>query len=112
MDIHIRFGALLVVQVVPEFVEIKIGPLAISRPPAAAASLLPSAEEVMNNHLIFVNLFDVQVLPPSADVYIEPPESPAASLLPSAEEVSDTQLAKSPCGTFFDVQVSPEFVEV
>jgi hypothetical protein len=66
----------------------------------------------MNNRIIFVNLFDVQVPPPSADAYIEPPESPAASLLPSAEQVSDTQLAKSPCGTLFDIQVSPEFVEV
>lgn len=74
--------------------------------------MLPSAEEVMNNRIIFVNLFDVQVPPPSADVYIEPPESPATSLFPSAEEAREIPKDELICGTLFDIQVSPEFVEV
>jgi len=73
--------------------------------------LLPSAEEVTNNCFIFVKLFEAQVKPPSADVYIEPPESPAASLVPSAEQAKETPKDQV-FGTLFDIQVFPEFVEV
>ena len=85
-------------------------------PPAAATRLLPSAEEATNNDwdIAFVNQFDAQVYPPSADVYIEPVEFPTASLFPSDEEVRDVQavITEFDCGTLLDVQVAPEVVEI
>lgn len=85
------FGMLFVVQVVPEFVEVKTGP-----PPVAAISLVPFAEEATEsqNQVAFGTLFDSHASPEFVEVQTAGPSSGiATSIVPSADDAMQCQLA-------------------
>jgi len=62
-------------------------------PSTAAASLVPSLEEVIDDQykLPPPRVTSFQSPPESADVHMFPPSTTAASLVPSLEEVIDDQ---------------------
>ena len=71
----------------------------------AAASLVPSLEEVMPTQYCEVAR-ETQVAPESVEVQMFPPLTVAASLVPSLEEVMPNQL----CEVAREVQVEEAFV--
>jgi hypothetical protein len=83
-------GALLIVQVFPEFVEIQIGPPKEFW--AATARTLPSAEEATAcANVIPGTVRNVQASPEFVEVYTAEKKVAAMSLLPSAEDAIDPQ---------------------
>jgi hypothetical protein len=67
-------GTLLVIQVVPELVEVKIGPLTtdpvvvVGVAPTTATNLFPSAEEATAIKFLLGMLFDIQSMPTFVEV--------------------------------------------
>src|ERR1700684_4283346 len=104
-------------QAAPEFVERKMKP-ELPLPPTAAISLLPSAEEAIEDQPRWIipcgpggTMFVIQVAPKSDEVKIFVlPLATAANFVPSADKATENQLTLG--ALVACVQTTPEFVEV
>jgi len=96
-----KLGALFVIQVSPEFVEVQIPlPTIINRFPSAEAATRPQGA-----------LLEIHVIPESVEVKTPGPPI-AINLLPSDEDANQPQYEKALLGALVCIQVLPEFVEV
>jgi len=68
-EIHWRFGALLLVQVAPELVEVYIGPAGL---PITATKRVPSDEEATEYHEAAGALVVIQLAPELVEVHMWP----------------------------------------